>query len=240
VKGLVAAIRWLTILPTPASLQEDYGRALLWLPVVGAVVGSCVWMAAFLGSSVDAWLGALLGVIVWLGITGFLHADGLADLSDAMGAAHGDRTRFIEVMKDPHIGSFGVMSLLLLVVSKLVLLKLLIDHGAWWALFLIPAWARLGVSWWALSLPSLTDGSAKAWAEDASIVHSIWWAITLVLMTIYFVSGSWLAVIAPVLLWFWHLFLQKKIGGVNGDCLGAGIEVCEVGMLLLLVVAHAV
>lgn len=239
-KGLIAAIRWLTILPTPASLQEDHGRALFWLPAVGAVVGSFVWMAAFLGSSVDAWLGALLGVIVWLGITGFLHADGLADLSDAMGAAHGDRERFIEVLKDSHIGSFGVMSLLLLVVAKLVLLKLLIDLGAWWVLFLIPAWARLGASWWAISLPSLTDGSAKVWAENSSQKQTIWWAIVLIGGTIFFASGSWLAVVAPMLLWFWYLFLQKKIGGANGDCLGAGIEVCEVGMLLLLVATHAI
>jgi len=240
VKGLVAAIRWLTILPTPASMQEDHGRALFWLPAVGVVVGSFVLMAALLGSTIDAWLGALLGVIVWLGITGFLHADGLADLSDAMGAAHGDRTKFIEVLKDSHIGSFGVMSLLLLVVAKLVLLKLLIDLGAWWAFFLIPVWARLGASWWAISLPSLTDGSAKAWAEGASQRQTIWWAIVLVFMTLFFASSSWLALIAPMVLWTWHLFLQKKVGGVNGDCLGAGIEVCEVGMLLLLVVTHAI
>ncbi|MES0372234.1 MAG: adenosylcobinamide-GDP ribazoletransferase [Mariprofundaceae bacterium] len=239
-KGLIAAIRWLTILPTPASQQEDHGRALFWLPVIGALVGLFVWMAALSGSFVDAWLGALLGVIVWVGITGFLHVDGLADLADAMGAAHGDRSRFVEVLKDSHIGSFGVMSLLLLVVSKLILLKLLIGLDELWLLILIPAWARLGASWWALSLPSLTDGSAKAWVEDASQKQAVWWGVALVFMTIFFASGSWLLLIAPVLLWVWYLFLQKKIGGVNGDCLGAGIEVCEVGMLLLLVVTHAI
>ena len=226
-KGLVAAIRWLTILPTPASLQENHNKALVWLPAIGVLVGLFVSIAAFLGSSVDAWLGALLGIIVWLGVTGFLHADGLADLSDAMGAAHGDRSRFVEVLKDSHIGSFGVMSLLLLVVAKLVLLKLLIDFDfdAWLLLILIPAWARLGAAWWALSLPSLTDGSAKAWAKDASQKHSLWWAAALLFITIFSAPSSWLVLIAPVLLWVWHLFLQKSIGGVNGDCLGAGIEV---------------
>lgn len=239
-KGLIAAIRWLTILPTPASQQEDHGRALFWLPVIGALVGLFVWMAAFLGSSIDVWLGALLGVLVWLGITGFLHADGLADLSDALGAAHGDRSRFVEVLKDSRIGSFGVMSLLLLVVSKLVLLKLLIGFEAWWAVILIPAWARLGAAWWALSLPSLTEGSAKAWAENSSQKQALWWAAALLVVTVFFAFGSWLAVVAPMILWLWYLFLKKKVGGVNGDCLGAGIEVCEVGMLLLLVVTHAI
>lgn len=238
-KGLVAAIRWLTILPTPASMQEDYGRALFWLPAVGVIVGLSVWGATFLGLIVDVWLGALLGTIAWLAVTGFLHADGLADLSDAMGAAHGDRSRFIEVLKDPHIGSFGVMSLLLLVVSKLVLLKLLIDHQAWELIVLIPAWARLGASWWAVSLPSLTDGSAKAWVEDASQKQAVWWTVALLLITIFSASGSWLVLIAPMMLWGWYLFLQKKVGGANGDCLGAGIEVCEVGMLFMLVVTHA-
>ncbi len=239
-RGLVAAVRWLTILPTPASMQEDHGRALFWLPAVGVVVGLSVWGAMLLGLMVDVWLAALLGTIVWLAVTGFLHADGLADLSDAMGAAHGDRSRFLEVLKDSSIGSFGVMSLLLLVVSKLILLKLLIDSGAWGLIFLIPAWSRVGAQWWALSLPSLTDGSAKAWAEEASQKQVFWWATALLMMTFFLASGSWLALIAPVVLWLWHRFLQKKIGGVNGDCLGAGIEVCEAGMLFLLVVTHAI
>jgi adenosylcobinamide-GDP ribazoletransferase len=32
--------------------------------------------------------------LLWIGVTGGLHLDGLADLSDAMGAAHRSRERF--------------------------------------------------------------------------------------------------------------------------------------------------
>ncbi len=39
-----------------------------------------------------------------------------------------------------------------------------------------------------------------------------------------------LLVIATLLLW--HTFLQWRLGGMSGDCLGAGIEYCECAMLL--------
>ncbi|MDQ7000349.1 MAG: adenosylcobinamide-GDP ribazoletransferase, partial [Mariprofundus sp.] len=49
---------------------------------------------------------------------------------------------------------------------------------------------------------------------------------------------SWMAVsllfvltaIAALLLW--RAFLQWRLGGMSGDCLGAGIEYCECAMLL--------
>ena len=96
-------------------------------------------------------------MFAWLVITGGLHADGLADLSDALGARHSDKERFIAVLKDPHIGSFGTLALIFTVVSKLVLLKILIDAEAWWGLLLITVWARLGVIFWC-RLSSLTEG----------------------------------------------------------------------------------
>jgi len=229
-KGLIEALRWMTIIPMPQQEHINMARILPWLPVTGLVVGISVSMSAWLGMQYDVWLGAWLGMLAWLAMTGFLHADGLADLSDALGASHGDATRFLEVLKDAHLGSFGAMSLVLLVASKLVLLEILLRHGVLWGLILIPIWARIGIFFW-LQLPALTQGFASSIQRLSKQTHGMAWCVALFFLSLLLGGHLWLA---PLMIWLWYMFLQHYIHGMNGDCLGAGVEVCEVLLLLFL------
>jgi len=235
--NFIAALRWMTILPLPfkpTDAKQDMKSMLPWLPVTGAIVGVVIILFGYMGALYSPWLGALLGTLAWLMITGGLHADGLADLSDAMGASHGNQERFLQVLKDPHMGSFGTLSLVFIVVSKLVLLKLLIGHGLWWALFLIPIWARAGVLLW-IRLPAFTDGFAALLDEQSSSHIFAYWLVGLWLAS--FCCGAGLFT-APVILFLWYAFLKYKIKGMNGDCLGAGIELCEMFLLLVAIIIH--
>ncbi|MGL6046794.1 MAG: adenosylcobinamide-GDP ribazoletransferase, partial [Vogesella sp.] len=128
-RTLILAIQFLTRLPTPQLKTFDpawLADAARWFAPVGLLVGAIVWLAVLAGSLVDPWLAALAGLLAWLWVTGGLHIDGLADLADAQGAAHRSRERFLEVLKDPHLGSFGVLSLATQLIVKLVLLMLLV------------------------------------------------------------------------------------------------------------------
>jgi len=230
-KGFIEALRWMTVLPMPRQHENIPMASILpWLPLTGLVLGCAVASAAWLGLQYDVWLGACLGMLMWFGMTGFLHADGLADLADALGATHGDKTRFLDVLKDSHIGSFGVMSLILLVLTKLVLLQILLQHGVVWSLILVPIWARIGILFW-LQLPALTEGFASAIQHASNNRHAKAWCLSMLILSLFFFGHLWLA---PLFLWLWYLFLRKHIQGMNGDCLGAGIEICEVFLLLLL------
>jgi adenosylcobinamide-GDP ribazoletransferase len=126
-RGLILAFVFLTRLPMPALKDfrpEEQARCVVWFPLVGLVVGSLVGLALWAGAHINPWLGALLGLTAWVWITGGLHLDGLADLADALGAAHRDRERFLAVLSDPHLGAFGAMALFLQLAAKLVLLML--------------------------------------------------------------------------------------------------------------------
>ena len=63
-------------------------------------------------------LAAALVLVVWAALTGALHLDGWADCCDALFVPV-DRARSLEIMKDPRVGGFGVVGLMLLLLVKL-------------------------------------------------------------------------------------------------------------------------
>ena len=197
--------------------------------MVGALLALCL----NLGARIDPWLGALFAVTCWIWVTGGLHLDGLSDLADALGGAHRTPEHLLHIMHDPHIGSFGTTALWLVLSAKLILLMLLaqVPNGAWCAL-LIPAWARLGSVIWARTLPPLSSGLGERFGHVRYARAWLAWILLLAALS-WFVNPFLLS--APLVLWVWWLFLKYRVGGMSGDCLGAGIEVSET--LLLLAVA---
>jgi adenosylcobinamide-GDP ribazoletransferase len=233
--GLILAITFLTRLPMPNVVNfepADMRKSVVWFPVAGVVIGCFVALAWWLGGLVHPALAGLLGLLMWVWITGALHLDGLSDLTDALGASHRNTERFFEVLSDPHVGSFGVVALVIQLLSKFVLLALAAEyHLSLIVIVLLPAWARLGAAWWSLSLPSIKPGLGEifAWQGKSS---QLWFGASAL-----FVLSLWqpivLVAIVPMMLWrFW---LKRRLGGQTGDALGAGIELVESGALLLLV-----
>jgi adenosylcobinamide-GDP ribazoletransferase len=117
-----SALGFLTVWPAAARPSP---RATLWFAPVGALIGLAVggtwWAAEQLWPPLVA---AALAVAVDAALTGMLHLDGLADSGDGL-LAPMDRQRRLAVMRDPHIGAFGVIvvvSILLLRTSALAVL----------------------------------------------------------------------------------------------------------------------
>jgi len=235
-RGLILACQFLTRLPTPQLSefkQEELSTSAVWFPLVGLIIGLLLVGAALLGLHANPWIAALLIVLVWVGVTGALHLDGAADLADALGASHRDSERFLSVLKDPHIGTFGVVVLIALMLTKLISAAWLIQSPdtTLWTLLLIPAWARLGSIYWSQSLKPLVAGSGEQFAWKIP-ENTVWlWGAGLLLLSWLTVSW-WFALTAITTLLLWRAFLQWRLGGMSGDCLGAGIEYCECAMLL--------
>lgn len=227
-KRLIVAIQFLTRLPTPrvASDAADFAASIRWFPAVGLLVGAIVAGSGWLGARIDPWVGAMAALAAWVMVTGALHLDGLSDLADGCGAAHGDRDRLLAVMADPHVGSFGVVAIGLQLLAKLVLLHA--SGGHWPALILIPFAARIGPLFWARWLPPLHAGLGARFAGAVGAPHLIVWT-ALLLAAAWAVPGL---LATAVLVPLWALWLRRKIGGISGDGHGAGIELVETGLLL--------
>lgn len=238
-RSLIFALQFLTRLPTPTMANpapDMLAKSAIWFPLVGIIIGAALALPLILGAPVDPWFGALLTILCWVWITGGIHIDGLADLADALGAAHRDPERLLAIMRDPHTGSFGVLAIALLLVSKLILLMLLArTSGLIWVIILIPAWARLGAIIWSQTLPKLGTGLGHSFAQQPRPLMITIWMIAL-LGTSWYVSPALL--FAPLALLGWWLFLKYKVNGMNGDCLGAGVEVVETVLLGMVIVAN--
>ncbi len=229
-KPLVLALSFLTRLPMPhvEADEADFAAAIRLYPVAGLVIGAIVVGAMRLGAIVDPWAGALVALIAWVWVTGALHLDGLADLSDGLGAAHGDRSRLLAVMADPHIGSFGVVTLVMQLLAKLVLLHAL-PLAAWPIVALIPAAARVGPLIWARVLPPLRPGGLGALVSRAvRPFDMIAWIMVVLLLGLAYPP----LVTAPLVIVALSLWFRRKLGGVTGDVHGAGIELTETALLL--------
>jgi adenosylcobinamide-GDP ribazoletransferase len=234
-RGLIVAVQFLTRLPTPGITDlkpRDLSQSAAFFPLVGAMIGAAVALAIWGLRPVDHWVGALVAVIVWVWITGGLHLDGLGDVADAFGASHRARERFLEVLDDPHAGSFAVMAITLQIASKLVLLASVTATASPWALILIPAWARFGALVWSRTVPTLKSGLAERFSSDIRWSMIAAWSVVLV------GASAWAApplITALVVIPLGSLFWRWRLGGINGDCLGASVEITESLLLLALV-----
>jgi adenosylcobinamide-GDP ribazoletransferase len=235
-RGLRLATQFLTRVPVPAVEDfsaEELSRSSAWFPFIGLVIGGIVSLIVLVCSQRSVAVGAALGLLAWVWMTGALHLDGLADLSDALAAAHRDRQRFFAVLADPHLGAFGVVSIALMLILKGAALSAL-SAPAIVAFPLIPAWARLGPLAWSRWLKPLKPGQGERFAWHLHAGWIAFWAVVLLAISL---AVAPILCLAPVAIAAWGGWLRWRLGGTTGDCLGAGVEITEAVLLYALVLA---
>lgn len=236
-RGFIVAAQFLTRLPMPTLENyspDDAAASTKWYPLIGLIIGIVIVLVHVGGQRYSPWLGPLGALLVWIWMTGALHLDGLADTADGLGAAHGDPTRFLEVTRDPRVGSFGVIALVAVLLSKLVLLASVPTPFA--VVALIPAWARWGPLVWRHLVPPLGDGRGSDFSKTPDWTWPAISGVALGALSLWFAPALLVALlIVPAFVLYW----RSRLGGMSGDCHGASIEVTEVGLLAAVVMFAA-
>jgi adenosylcobinamide-GDP ribazoletransferase len=222
-----AAIQFLTIIPLPAPAAPA-GSAAPWFPLVGAVIG----LAA--AGAMQLPLGPAIALALIALLTGALHEDGLADVADAL-RAHRTREQMFHIMKDPKIGAHGAVALVL---SFLIRWQAL-SHAGGNAWVLLPAaygMSRASMVLLAAWTPSAGFGLAADFIRTLSSRAPL--AVAASCMPLAALAGFpagpvLLAVNLAVVLCARALF-KARLGGVTGDCLGAGCVFAETLSLVTL------
>ena len=200
-------------------------------PLIGMIVGGLsgvTWWAA-LGLGLPPLLAAALAILTGVLVTGGLHEDGLADLTDGFGGGR-DKARVLEIMRDSRIGSYGALALgfsLLLRVGALASLGLCTGV---WALVGLTAASR-AVMPMALGVmpPARTDGLGKAaggGARGAVLMALVFGFAALLPLGVFpalAVAVGMTAASTAIGLW-----AVARIGGQTGDVLGAMCQLAEI------------
>lgn len=244
--AFLLALRFLTIIPWGRRIAVDpdsVGAAGKYYPLVGLILGGLVW-SFYYGVLILFPLSLAVGLLLvfWVLLTGALHLDGLADCLDGLYGGHTPEAR-LTIMKDVHLGTMGIVGLILLLGLKYLALKELLSlpsTGLW--IFLIPASSR----WTAIFLAYLYPYARPGGGLGQALVRGtgkkeLFWATLLAWGPALAIGGFYGLGLLLVFL-FWGLlcgtYFHKKIGGITGDVFGAVIETGEVwGMLYILGVA---
>ena len=250
VKDLLAAFSLYSRIPMPhVRFEKGEGRgAILFLPLVGAVIGGVVYGALMLNRllGLPIFVLMILLTVIPLVLTGGFHLDGFLDVEDALSSCQ-DKEKKLQILKDPHIGAFAVIRFSLFGLLWLGALYLLIycagqsgeEYGLYqYAVLFAASRGFCGLSC-LLQKKARPEGMLDGETREAGKGGLIFLAAETAAFGLLFVmikplSGVLvLAGIAAFTLYYRRL-CQKSFGGVTGDTAGFYVAGCELTGLMLL------
>ncbi len=232
--AIAASLVSFTRIPVPWMLpKEAFPKASWHLPLIGWLLFSV--LAAVLHAFGDLlpddaliFLCLLLPILV----TGGMHEDGLADAADGLFGGQTPERR-LQIMKDPTVGSFGVIALCLLLLGEYLALKNISSGLRLQALaFALPV-SRCFAVLLLKALPYLSSEKSRAAAYIQPASLGFLWTILWTLPALLWLPSFNMSLLLVALLSFasiWWL-CRQKLGGVTGDCLGAAVKVNELVLL---------
>lgn len=241
-KGFLNALKFLTAIPIPRkSLDDNVAQALSYFPAAGLVLGlllaginqilAALQLHPFLINTI------LISSLIIL--TGGLHLDGLADTADAFFSGKG-KTETLKIMRDPHIGTMGVLSLIIIILLKIGLLLSLPTAVKNVSLILMCLLSRYSLIWAMFIFPyAREEGKAKIFTTNINKKIFIQTTIFSLVCSLLILKTKGLILFFTILFFVFVLgkLLTKKIGGITGDTLGAINEMIEILTLLFIIIS---
>ena len=187
-------------------------------------------------------IAVVLAIVSRLLLTGALHEDGLADFFDGFGGGGRDRQRILDIMKDSHIGTYGVLALIVYFALLFFALHSLSPVDAALAILAIDPYAKMVSAQLIQMMPyartaataknrtvyrklSVAAGIGLAIQGLLPIGLYLWWMHEKLQMGELDpgVRLEWSSLIfLPCLtMYFLYLFIWRRLQGYTGDCCGA-------------------
>ena len=232
-KPLLAAIRFLTIVPVPGvwgTAEEDLARSVSWFPLIGLLLGAvAAGLAWAMAWTTPPLLAAAVLVVVLLTFSGCLHLDGLADTADGFLRCR-PRAQILEIMKDSHIGAMGVIAIVCLLLLKFAALATLPAGMIWPAVLLMPLAGRCAIVVHMALLPYARPSGLGAIFYRRQPRWAAVWAAGVLAAVGFGILGwrglvVWGVCLAATAVF--SAYTYRKIGGATGDTLGAVCEIVE-------------
>lgn len=226
--------------------EENRRYALCFFPLVGAVIGGLLllwrWVCTWLGFGQLLFAGGAAALPLL--VTGGIHLDGFADVTDAR-ASCADREKRLAILSDPHIGAFAAMQVGMYLImqtaffSEITELRMAALMGCGFML------SRILSALTAVTFRSAKNsGTLQSFVRPAHKRHTIFALCCLMLLiaggmlALHPVSGGCCLLAASGVLLHYRRSAYLHFGGVTGDTAGWFLQLCEIWMLGVVVVSQ--
>ena len=242
-RDLLQALRFLTRFPVPGPPdQRGPGEAMGAFPLVGLVLGLSLalidQLAAIAGLGTSG-RDALL-VAAWVAATGGLHLDGLMDSCDGLFGGRDPEHR-LAIMRDTHLGSFGVLGGACVLLLKFGLLGSLGGASRLDALLLAAVCGRWSLVLAAALFPPARPGGFGAAFRAGVTARRVASAFGITAAIAAATGPVGLVALLASCIGTWRLgrAILGRIPGLTGDTYGAIAELNEVLVLLVMALGVA-
>ena len=225
--------------------EENMRYMLCFFPWIGIVIGFLTVLLANLMTNAgfnDTFSG-VVSALLPLFITGGIHADGFIDTCDALSSWQ-ERERRLEILKDPHVGAFGVICACAAAVLFASTFSQIVRDAESVCIMaagyvLSRTFSGIGL----LTLPKANkSGTLAAFSRSADerrvIIVLILYAggIFAAMMAVHPIKGAAAFVAGMAIFLYYRHMALTKFGGTTGDLAGWFVCVCEVSQCFVLAV----
>lgn len=214
-------------------------------PLVGWLTGG-VMAATLYGASMvlPYQVAVLVAIVMRLLLTGALHEDGLADFLDGFGGGGNNRQRILDIMKDSHIGTYGVIGLVLYLLLLFFCLSSMSLEMAALAILAADPYAKMLTAQLVSMMPYARreeEAKAKVIYRKITLVSGVSLAVQGLLpigLFVWYMGIVWepLIFIPALVMYFLYLLIWRRLHGYTGDCCGAVCLMVELSVYLTLMV----
>ena len=214
-------------------------------PLVGWLTGG-VMAATLYGASMvlPYQVAVLVAIVMRLLLTGALHEDGLADFLDGFGGGGNNRQRILDIMKDSHIGTYGVIGLVLYLLLLFFCLSSMSPEMAALAILAADPYAKMLTAQLVSMMPYARreeEAKAKVIYRKITLVNGISLAVQGLLpigLFVWYKGIVWetLIFIPALVMYSLYLLIWRRLHGYTGDCCGAVCLMVELSVYLTLMV----
>jgi adenosylcobinamide-GDP ribazoletransferase len=220
----------------PVNARFDRSAQAIWAaPIVGAVVG----IIALATTLVCGWFGLGQGISVGLAmvssviITGAMHEDGIADSADGLWGGW-TKERRLEIMRDSHIGTYGVLALIIVMLFRFSALGALLNNLHLGAFVAAAILSRAALPYVMTLLPHARADGLSVQTGRPSRQTASFGALIAIVPCLFLVGFTATVITSCVLILVVAGVIKianAKVGGQTGDILGATQVLSELAAL---------
>ena len=219
-KGITSVISFLTIIPSKNTDLDTVAKNMHLFPIAGALIGLIIGGA---GYGLSLYVQPLIVGLVLTGalviITGIHHTDALCDFADGM-MAKGTKEKKLKAMRDPAVGSAGVVTVVLYVAGMIMSISMMKGFILFEAILVSELMAKFAMTLQANRGSSAWQGLSSPFTQSMKNPAKLAIAAVLAIVPTVILGGITGIIVASVTVGMSFLLLgvaNKTFGGISGD-----------------------